>query len=172
MADSTGYSVDEIVGLTLYAKRGVTMYRLPDSSSEVVRTINSGDRVGTVYSYVNRSGNIWWQVGNGLTTDGYVLHQTGIFDIGALRDQGALTTEELLEAKALQEALDNKPFTLLGGLDDVLGLKDFFLSDTGKTVIKIAKYAAIIIIGFAVIKYVLPIASDIYKTSHAKKLKK
>jgi len=165
MATSTVYSVDQVVGYSLYAKRRMNLYWLPDDTSEVVRIINAGERVGNVYSYIGRSGNIWWQIGNGIRVDGYVLHQSGSFDIDALRDQGLLSTAEILEAQKAQELLDANPFTLnqlLGGGDALAKLTGLG-SNIAKGAITVLKYVAIILVSYALIRYVLPIVSVLYK---------
>ena len=165
MSASTIYSVDEVVGYSLFAKKQVTMYRLPDTTSQVVRVVSAGQLIGQVYSYIGRNGNLWWQIGDGFTVDGYVLHVTGYFDIDALRDQGALSTEELIAAQRAQEMMDANPFSLnslLGGGDALKNLIGIG-SGIGNTLITVLKYAAIILVGYALIRYVLPIATEAYK---------
>ncbi len=85
------FNADQIIGKTLFANSPVNIYTLPDVSSVVMATIQPGQPVGVVYSYIQRGTNFWWQLSPG----GYVLHQTGLFDIQSLNDQGAIDTATL-----------------------------------------------------------------------------
>jgi hypothetical protein len=109
--DSSLYSADEVIGKTLYAKRGVTVY---DSSLKtVLYRVNAGQRVGVVYSYILSNGKVIWilEPQNYVSiAKGYIPHETGAFDIDILREQGVKTTQELQEEKAAREKEELTPW--------------------------------------------------------------
>lgn len=96
-------SADQVVGRDLFAvKAGIKIKRNPSSDAETLRTLSRGDRVGNVYSFVERTGEIWWMLKPDATE--YVLHEKGAFDLDALKQQGAMTNEDIERAKALENA--------------------------------------------------------------------
>lgn len=92
---STIYNASQIIGKDLYAKKKITVRKSPSDTAAVAYTVNNGNRVGTVYSYLTRDGAIWWM----LTDNNYVKHEQNAFSIQALREQGAKTSEELEKEK-------------------------------------------------------------------------
>lgn len=93
-------NADEVIGLDLYAAKTVTAYDYPDEPRTVVATYQPGDRVGTVYSYVLRNEQIWWQFENGQ----HVKHEVGLFDFEAFEEQGGKTLKEIEREKQLLTA--------------------------------------------------------------------
>lgn len=83
------FSVTEIIGKTLFAIRKTNIHQLPDESSAILQTIKPGETVGRVYSYIERSGALWWQLDNNT----YVLHEKNKFSTSALLEQGAIDEE-------------------------------------------------------------------------------
>lgn len=99
MLDGSGlYSADQVVDKDLFALKKVTIYSLPTTQSTITRTVNAGDGVGTVYSYVQKTDGLWWQFysqnPNYPDQMDYARHETGLFDMNKLVQQGALTTDE------------------------------------------------------------------------------
>jgi len=88
------FSAADIVGKDLFAKANVNIRVLPDVTSKIVQTAKAGSRLGTVYSYVNRNGQIWWYLNN---PTGYVLHNASYLDTKALKEQGAKSTEQKIQ---------------------------------------------------------------------------
>lgn len=95
------YSADEIVGKTLIAKNAVFAYDLPtyEPNSKIIGTIKPNTPAGVVFSYVGGQPNrpLNWQfkgVGGKMY---YINHMPGMFDVQALQQQGALTTQEKQE---------------------------------------------------------------------------
>jgi hypothetical protein len=95
----TTIKVDQIIGRDLFALKQVTVL---SSLFEQKYTVAVGQRVGKVYSYLERNGQIYWQFENG----DMVLHSTGAFDLKSIIDQGGKTSEQLTREKELE----NKPW--------------------------------------------------------------
>jgi len=70
-------TADDVVSNGLLANDTVKMYRRPGYDQEVIKTFAIGEYIGVVNSYVIRDGLVWWQIGNGLTVNGYIPHITG-----------------------------------------------------------------------------------------------
>lgn len=88
------FSAAEIVGKTLIAKSQVNVYSLPDDSKQYkIAVVKKGAYVGTVYSWIQKPGGLFWQFQSG-NSFYYVKHFTGAFDVTKLKKQGALTVEE------------------------------------------------------------------------------
>lgn len=105
----SSYSVDQIIGKTLYAKKSTPVYNLPSfySLAKQVYTIKPGQPIGTVYSYVGGSPgqplNWMFKTNVGLReVTYYTVHEQDNVDRGALTDQGAKTQAEIQREK--QEA--------------------------------------------------------------------
>lgn len=102
------FSVNQIIGKTLYALKEVKVYHLPIESSQVIRTTPRAGIVGVVYTYVEKDGFIWWSLEN----SGYVKHQPNTFSISSLLEQGAID-EATLNAPTTMERLNQFFQTLL-----------------------------------------------------------
>lgn len=98
MADTT-LSADQVINRTLIAQRGLTSYKFPTTDSVMFRTYVKGDTVGVVYSYVTGQGDggLWWMFYDAFGNPYYAKHEAGNFNLGALKDQGAMTEQELRE---------------------------------------------------------------------------
>lgn len=88
------FSAAEIVGKTLIAKSQVNVYSLPNDNKQYkIAVVKKGAYVGTVYSWIQKPGGLYWQFQSG-NSFYYVKHFTGAFDIAKLKKQGTLTVEE------------------------------------------------------------------------------
>ena len=103
----SSYSVDQIIGKTLYAKKKTPVYNLPSfySNAKKVTTIQPGQIIGTVYSYVGGSPdqplNWMYKTKVGLQeVTYYTQHEDNNVDKNALVDQGTKTTQEIEREKA------------------------------------------------------------------------
>ena len=112
------FSAAEIVGKTLIAKQLTPVLAAPSYRPGAIEiaTVRPGQPVGVVYSWTGgKAGEpLNWQF-----TDGnrfyYVQHKAGAFDVSALRQQGALTTQEKEEKLAEEnKSLPEKIFEGLG----------------------------------------------------------
>jgi len=96
---ATTFPISEILGKTLIAKQRVNLLRgsaVPDGQSFAF--VSSGNPVGVVYSYLDRGPDgFFWQFEHPQQGVYYAKHQTGLFDVNSLAQQGALTTEQLIE---------------------------------------------------------------------------
>lgn len=89
------YSADQIIGKSLIARKPVKLKRNRSAEAETVYTVPAGQPVGVVYSYLGGNGSpLWWMFYDANKRAYYAMHEPGLFDIDALRDQGALSVEE------------------------------------------------------------------------------
>jgi hypothetical protein len=137
MADNL-FSADQVIGKQLIANKRINVRKLAGTDAPVLYVAEAGQSVGTVYSWVKRGNEIWWQ----LDPRGFVQHNAGWYSIKALKDQGTITVKQQEEAKKEAE----KSFT------DKLG--DFF-SPTG-TFLKYGIPIGIAVVGFMVIDRLIP----------------
>lgn len=107
------YSADQVVGKTLFAVVNIPIKRIASASAPVVYTAAPGTAVGRVYSWVMDGPTLYWQFYDANGKAYYAKHQTGIFSVEALQQQGAMTIEEIKQAADEQ----NKPWyeQLFGG---------------------------------------------------------
>lgn len=102
------YSVNQIIGRTLFAKVRVNAYTLPDYTgyAQLWGSFAPGTPIGVVDSWVQdrATGAIWWAFRDVYGKAYYVKHVGGAFDVDALKDQGALTVEE---QRAAEDAKNN-----------------------------------------------------------------
>lgn len=82
-------NVSQIVGRDLFALQPVTVYT---NAGSVAYTVQPGQRVGTVYSWLERDGQIIWILEGNYYQ---VRHTPGAFDLEAIQEQGGKTNEEL-----------------------------------------------------------------------------
>jgi hypothetical protein len=141
-------SIDEVIDKTLFALKDVSIKRNPDENSVTVRTVHKGEKVGVVYSYVERDGYLWWIL-NPESTE-FVLHAEGSFDLEALKEQGTQTDAEKQRKAELESA----------GFFDKLFLQAKYAYTDSKA-LRIGTYIFIILI-------VLLIGTKIYKNVKSK----
>jgi hypothetical protein len=94
----TLYSADDVIGITLFAKRLLTGYSLPYTDSVVYNNFKVGDRIGEVYSFISHPDGLYWQI---IKPGGYfyVKHVAGNFSNLALDQQGVQTIKDKIEAQ-------------------------------------------------------------------------
>lgn len=114
------YSVDQIIGKTLIAKKPIDLVRYGSDNAPVIYTVKSGQTVGIVYSYLlpneNRS-SLYWSFDDADGRPYYAKHGIGFFDVKALQDSGALTVTEQAAAEAEKElSIGDKIFRLVKNL--------------------------------------------------------
>lgn len=97
------FNAAEIIDKTLIAKVQIPLYRLPEDNAPVIYTVSPGQSIGIVYSYLlpkpGRT-NLYWQFIDENGKFYYSEHKTGIYDISALQQQGALTSVQQQAAAA------------------------------------------------------------------------
>jgi hypothetical protein len=104
------YSAADIIGKTLIPKVEVLVKRLPRDSDPYIYKVKAGQTIGVVYSYLEPSmdrKSLYWMFKDEFGKPYYVEHGDGKFSIKALREQGAVSTWEKIQAE--QEA--NQPLT-------------------------------------------------------------
>jgi hypothetical protein len=101
------YPASQIIGKTLIAKDVVNLFRgnqVPDGQPYAF--VQAGNPVGQVYSYLDRGpAGFFWQFESPSMGVYYARHQEGLFDIQSLVDQGALTTQELIEQQEQENSI-------------------------------------------------------------------
>lgn len=96
------YSAEQIIDKTLIAKKPIKLVRYASDDAPVIYTVQPGQTVGIVYSYLlpgeNRS-SLYWSFNDADGRAYYAKHGVGLFDVKALKDSGALTVQEQTEAE-------------------------------------------------------------------------
>ena len=103
MADMNIYSVDEIIGKSLYSLKQLIGRTSPDDLSIVSKVFAPSVIVGTVYSYIMVGSDMWWMFypNNKLTEKPYYIkHEKGAFSLEFIKEQGGKTVKEKTEEKA------------------------------------------------------------------------
>lgn len=104
------YSADQIIGKSLYAKTAVKLKRIAQDSAPDIYTVNPGQLVGIVYSYVMPSADratLYWQFLDANGRAYYAAHTPTSFSLTKLAEQGALSVKE--EAAAAAAAAETTP---------------------------------------------------------------
>jgi len=101
------YDPQDIVGITLYAKKPVPIVRLPYDSEQPAKTIPAGQPVGEVYSFLlaneGRTG-LYWMFYDQNNRPYYARHEKGLFDENSIQNQGVLSTEQKNQPAWLRQA--------------------------------------------------------------------
>ena len=128
------YSASEIIGKNLFAKKAVELRRLPDLNSPVIYTVDPGQNVGVVYSYINAKNNnpLFWQFKDNAGRFYYSEHEPGLYSEKVIRDQGGQTTKEVEDSKKDKE---KDIFDKINGTVKTVGL--FFIG--GYLITKVIK---------------------------------
>lgn len=102
------YSISDIVGKTLYAKKVVPLLQWPRDDSQVLMRIQPGGLVGVVDTYFLPSGTdrkkIYWGFVDANGRAYYAVHDTGMYDVESLQGQGILTIQEQIELEQAAES--------------------------------------------------------------------
>lgn len=94
------FSVYDIYDKTLYAKTRVPIRALPQDSAPIIEWVEPGQIVGKVHTHYAPATDrkfIYWGF---IAEDGswyYAPHQSGLYNLSALREQGLLSIEEKVE---------------------------------------------------------------------------
>jgi hypothetical protein len=151
------YSLDQIVGKTLFAKKQIVAYYNTDKS-KVFRTFKAGERLGELFSWMVVKGQMWYMMEkDGATKKHYwILHSANGIDVNKLKQQGALSKVEEKKA-AEKKKLDDR-----STIDKVSESIAKTAENTAKTIENasgVGKYlvpavgvAAVVAIGFMVYK--------------------
>jgi len=111
------FSADQIIGKTLIAKRPVKLYRSAFDSATVIYTVDPGQSIGKVYSYLATAPgrtSVYWAFYDDQQRPYYTPHIQGNFDIKTLSDQGALTVNQQQEQQQEEQmSTTDKAFKLI-----------------------------------------------------------
>lgn len=117
------YSADQVIDKMLFARQPVKLKRVPEDSANVIYVVPVGAAVGKVYSWLDiKPGirtNLYWMFYDSNGKPYYAEHKEGLFDLGTLREQGAVSVKEQVEAeRAKAETLKETIMTVLkwGGI--------------------------------------------------------
>ena len=105
------YDAGQILDKTLIARKKVPVYRINDLRKSV-GYISAGAPIGVVYAWIgpvsqpghiDTRGKLFWQFYDASQGTYYVEHESNAFDASALKQQGAITTWEQVEAEKDKE---------------------------------------------------------------------
>lgn len=89
------FTADKIIGKELFPLVITNYYRNPNNV-KAAGTISAGNSAGFVDSWVkDANGNLFWQFYDKQNKPYYIKHQKGLFDIEAIKGQGAKPVEEI-----------------------------------------------------------------------------
>lgn len=100
------FSVNQIIGKTLIAAKEVKIVRTPADNAPSVYTVKKGQVVGVVYSYLEPNtsrSSLYWMMLDYLGKPFYVKHESGLFSVKGLYEQGAIDVEQEAEKKEEKE---------------------------------------------------------------------
>jgi hypothetical protein len=142
----TNYSLYEIPGKSLIAKKSVQLKRMPSNDAKTIYTAKPGETVGLVYSWVGGKGSpLWWQYYDNNGVAYYTLHEPGMYDVKVLKDQGAVTVKEQTEKEKKEKEAQT------GGGGFKLPNFDLGLGDAGKIIGKVL--IGVAVVGGAILAY-------------------
>lgn len=109
-----GYSMNQIVDKTLYAKTNMYVYGSAANGTPPTYGVKAGDPIGVVYSWLDanptygRTG-IWFMFypSGGQSNYYYAPYVQGWYDVSELQVQGALTDLQVIQAEKDKEKEDN-----------------------------------------------------------------
>lgn len=117
----TIYDVSQVIDKTLIAAQDVPIFASPYDGATQIGTVSAGQPVGIVYSWIEadptqgRQG-IWWQFQpvSAYSHYYYAPHAAGLYNIDALREQGAITvTEQIAQQQAKEDAANEPWYTVI-----------------------------------------------------------
>lgn len=140
------FTIDDIIGKTLFALSAVPIKRVALDSFAVAWTVPPGQAVGVVDTYFlaqpgSGRTNMWWGFLDVNQIPFYAEHVAGRFDLTALVAQGVQTTEQKIQAaldanKSLEDKIIDalKSIAILGVIvfAGVQLLPKLFLTTTSK----------------------------------------
>lgn len=130
------FRADQIIGKSLTAKTPVKIYRAPDDNAPPVYTVNPGENIGVVTSYLNPGPGrsvLYWVYRDQTGRNYYTRHAQGRYDIDALQNQGAQSTAEELQAEAeKKKTLSDKIFASVNNFF-LIGAAVYLLATVIKT---------------------------------------
>ncbi|MEO6498294.1 MAG: hypothetical protein ABIN95_04745 [Mucilaginibacter sp.] len=141
------YNADQIIGKSLIAKKPVVLKRTANDSAKTIYTVPVGGTVGVVYSYIGGgSAPLWWMFYDSNQATYYAKHESGLFDLDVLKDQGALDTKEQADQEKQKEADQSSMFPSIPNPFDGFG------KSLEKTLQTVAIVAAAVLIGSMLLK--------------------
>lgn len=111
LEDNLTGKADEFIGGELIAAKKVIVYESPGGMYVEEKT--PGEKIGVIYSYVNKDGNLWWMLENG----NFVKHVAGNFNADSLQqslNQNERVKQAAIDAKvqARKDANENPLYNL------------------------------------------------------------
>ena len=142
------FSAAQIIDKTLKAKTQLNVYKLPNAiPANKIGIIQKGGIVGTVYSYVEVAGALYWMFKDSYGRNYYVKHATGAFDVLNIKSQGAFTVQE--ELSAAERAKMSELEKLAEKAKDAVSSGADALNTTIK---KTLFYAGLVLVGYFIVK--------------------
>ncbi len=106
------YSVNQIIGKTIFANKQTTLYSNPSGGGRVVGTIKAGQPIGVVFSYIKPTdktsdGRAWLQFDNSYLNSFFIPDENA--SSAGLKDQGTMTVSEEVKAEADAKLKEDSP---------------------------------------------------------------
>lgn len=103
--DGILFPASQLLDRTLIARVPVQVYSGSSLGVNPIATVNAGNPIGVIYSYVGGQpgSDLYWMF---LRPDGsayYVRHQSNIFNVSLLQQQGVLSVEQEIEQQQQQQ---------------------------------------------------------------------
>jgi hypothetical protein len=97
------YSAADIIDKTLIAKENIAIKRLPLDSAPTVFTVQSGQPVGRVNSWLSAGAGrstLYWMFLDSNGRPYYAAHTANSYSLSAIKQQGVVSVKEAAEAAA------------------------------------------------------------------------
>ena len=142
------FSASQILDKTLKAKTQITIYKLPNAiPANKIGIVAKGGIVGTVYSYVEVAGALYWMFKDSYGKNYYVKHATGAFDVSNIKSQGAFTVQEELSAAERAKMSELEKLA-----EKAKGAADSAADKLNNTIKKTLFYVGLGLVGYFIVK--------------------
>lgn len=94
------YNFSQLIGKTLFADRNNVHTRTyANDIAPIANTYRKGQAIGVVFSWITKNSNTWFM----LEDNNFLKYETGIINEDKIKEQGAQTVKEELEAQKQKE---------------------------------------------------------------------
>jgi hypothetical protein len=100
------YTLSEIIGKTLYAKKEVPLYK-NTFSKKPYAVVKPGNYIGVLWSWLEENNNIWLIFKYGANGQFLVKMEPGLIDTSNLAEQGAKTIKQEKKAEDQKALLES-----------------------------------------------------------------
>jgi hypothetical protein len=101
------YTISEIIGKTLYAKKEVPLYKNSLATTKPYAVVKPGNYIGVLWSWVEQDNIIWLIFKYGANGQFLVKMEPGLIDTSNLAEQGVKTVEQEKKADDQKKLLES-----------------------------------------------------------------